>query len=89
MKNLKRLTAAVALTLVLGVCIFAGDISTPPCAPPAPGDIQTPPCSGGQVASDASDTPGIISTPPASDAGTEYLVADAAISLFESLLPIF
>ncbi len=86
MKNLKRLTAAVVLTFVLGLSAFAGEIETPPCAPPAPGETSAPPCTG-QVASDASATPGIISTPPASDAG--YLVADAAISLFESLLPIF
>src|SRR5713226_6444959 len=74
MKNLKRLSAAVVLTCVLGLSAFAGEVETPPCAPPAPGDISTPPCAGGQVASDASATPGIISTPPASDAGTEYLV---------------
>src|SRR5712692_12079019 len=69
MKNLKRLSAAVVLTCVLGLSAFAGEVETPPCAPPVPGELSTPPCTG-QVASDASATPGIISTPPASDAGT-------------------
>ena len=32
----------------------------------------------------AGDSSGIVSTPPASDSG--YLVAEAAITLFESLL---
>ncbi len=80
MKTLKRLSAAIALTFVLGVSAFAG------CEPPAPGQIETP-CVPVQMASDDPTTPGVISTPPASDAG--YLVADAAISLLESLLPIF
>ncbi len=88
MKNLKRLGAAIALTCVLGTAAFAGETMTPPCAPPEPGETMTPPCAG-QTASDNSTTPGIISTPPATDAETKYLVADAAISLFESLLPLF
>ena len=85
MKNLKRLSAAVALTFVLGAAAFAGETSSPPCAPPEPGETSSPPCTG-QMASDNS---GLVSTPSASDAGTECLVADAAISLFESLLPLF
>ena len=86
MKNLKKLGAAAVLTLLLGLPAFAGETQAPPCAPPEPGETQAPPCTG-QMASDNSTTPGIISTPPASDAG--YLVADAAISLFESLLSLF
>jgi hypothetical protein len=82
MKTLKRLTAAVILTSVLGLSAFAGETQTPPCASPEPGETQTPPCSGGQIAGDAS---GIVATPPAPD----YLVADVAINLFESLLPLF
>ena len=85
MKNLKRLGAAVALTLALGISAFAGIILTPPCAPPEPGIILTPPCADGQIAPDPK-TPGQIETPPAS------VAADAsafAISLLESLLPLF
>ncbi len=81
MTNLKRLVAAVVLTSVLGPSAFAGDMNSPPCAPPEPGDTQTPPCTGGQMAGDSS---GIVSTPPASD--SEYLVAEEAVTLFESLL---
>ena len=82
MKNLKRLVAAVLLACVLGLSAFAGETSTPPCAPPEPGVLSTPPCSGGQMAGDNS---GVVSTP--SDSG--YLLAEAAISLFESLLPLY
>ncbi len=81
MKNLKRLVVAVALTFVLGLSAFAGETSTGPCAPPVPGETQTPPCSGNQMTGDSS---GIVSAPSASDSG--YLVAEAAITLFESLL---
>ena len=88
MKNLKTLGAAAVLTLVLGLPAFAGETQAPPCAPPEPGETQAPPCTG-QMTTGDSATPGVISTPPAPDAGTGYLVADAAISLFESLLPLF
>jgi hypothetical protein len=84
MKNLKKIVAAVVLTCVLGLSAFAGETQAPPCAPPEPGETQAPPCSGGQMAGDNS---GVVSTPSASDSG--YLVAEAAISLFESLLPLY
>lgn len=85
MKNLKRLGATVALTLVFGLSALAGDIQTPPCAAPQPGIIESPPCAGGQVAPDPV-VPGQMDAPPTSFA------ADAsafALGLFESLLPIF
>jgi len=78
MKNVKKLGATIALTCVLGAAAFAGDTMTPPCAP---GETNTPPCTGSQMAVDGSE---IVSAPPASDSG--YLVAEAAITLFESLL---
>ena len=84
MKNLKGLVAAVVLTCVLGLSAFAGETSAPPCSPPEPGQTSTPPCTGGQMAGDSS---GIVSTPSASDSG--YLVAEVAITLFESLLPLY
>ena len=84
MKNLKRLVAAVLLTFVLGLSAFAGEMNSPPCAPPEPGETHTPPCSGGQTASDNSTLPGETSSPPAPDSA--YLVTEAAITLFESLL---
>ena len=88
MKNLKRLVAAVVLTCFLALSAIAGETSSPPCAPPEPGQTSTPPCTGGQMTSDNSglvSTPSAsVSTPPASDSG--YLVAEAAITLFENLL---
>jgi len=81
MKNLKRLGVSVTLMFVLAMAAFAGETQSPPCAPPEPGETQSPPCAGGQTG----DNSGLVSTPAASD----YLVAEAAINLFESLLPIF
>jgi hypothetical protein len=80
MNSLKRLSAAVALTFVLGVSAFAGEISTPPCAPPAPGDINTPPCAA-QAISDDSTAPGQTDTPPASNAIDMPSFAEAAMNL--------
>ncbi len=85
MRNLKRLSAAVALTLALGLYAFAGIIESPPCAPPQPGIIESPPCSGGQAAPDPT-APGIMQTPPAANAASDYSVSELAISLLESLL---
>lgn len=80
MKNLKRLGAAVALTFVLGVSVFAGDISTPPCAPPDPGILDTPPCAA-QAISDDSAAPGQIETPPASNTVDILSVVNGAMNL--------
>ena len=84
MKNLKRLGATLALMFLLGMTALAGETNAPPCPPPEPGETSSPPCTGGQMAGDDS---GLVSTPPASD--SEYLVAEAAINLFESLLPLY
>ncbi len=46
MKNLKRLGAAIALTLVFAFASFAD------CLPPEPGIMGTPPCVGAQIAPD-------------------------------------
>jgi len=84
MKSLKRLAAALALTLAIGISALAGIIQSPPCSPPEPGIIQSPPCAGGQVTPDPA-VPGQMD-PMASAA------ADAtafAIDLFESLLLLF
>jgi len=83
MKSLRRLGATFALTFLLGIVAFAGETNTPPCPPPEPGETSAPPCSGGQMAGDSS---GIVSTPP--ESASEYL-AEAAIALFESLLPLY
>ena len=84
MKNLRKLIAAVALTCFLGLSAIAGETSAPPFPPPEPGETSAPPCTGGQTAGDSS---GSVSTPSTSD--SSYLVAEAAINLFESLLPLY
>ena len=80
MKNLKRLSAAVVLTLVLSLSALGGEVGTPPCAPPNPGEVGTPPCAI-QMVSDKPAAPGDISTPPASDTVDIYSVVDAAMNL--------
>jgi hypothetical protein len=86
MNNVKRTVAAVVLTLALGLTTFAGETQTPPCASPDPGILQTPPCSGGQTAPDDPAVPGQMDAPTASAAADATALA---ISLFESLLPLF
>ena len=81
MKNLKRLGVAFVLTLVLGVSTFAGEMNSPPCAPPEPGEMSSPPCAVAQMASDDSAAPGEIQTPPASDTVDIVSVVDAAMNL--------
>lgn len=80
MNSLKRLSAPVVLTFVLGVSVFAGDISTPPCAPPDPGEMSTPPCAA-QMPADDSAVPGEVNAPPASNAVDILSVAEAAMNL--------
>jgi hypothetical protein len=81
MKNLKRLSAAVVLTFVLGLSAFAGEVNTPPCAPPDPGQISTPPCAAAPMSPDDSAAPGQTDTPPTSDAVDIVAVVDAAMDL--------
>ena len=46
MKILKRLGAAIALTLLISFAAFAD------CQPPVPGQVDTPPCSSAQITPD-------------------------------------
>jgi hypothetical protein len=80
MKNLKRVVAAILLTLIFGLSAFAGEVNTPPCA--NPGEMNAPPCSASQFTSDDPAALGETGTPPSS------MLADAsalAISAFEGL----
>ena len=86
MKNLRRLGAAVALTLVLGLSAFAGDTMTPPCAP---GETATPPCASAQVAPDDTAAPNDLNAGPAATAEPDYSVTSVAVDVLESLLSIF
>ena len=85
MNNLKRLGVALVLTLALAASAFA-------CGTPDPGQIQTPPCavaSGPTATSDAPAVPAEIPTLGEPSAGTASSVAEVAMSLFVSLLPLF
>jgi hypothetical protein len=80
MKKLRKLGAAVILSSVLALSAFAGEMPTPPCAPPVPGEMPTPPCAT-QPSADDSAALGDISTPPASSTIDLSTVAEAAINL--------
>jgi hypothetical protein len=80
MNSLNRLSAAVVLTLVLSVSVFAGEIQTPPCPAPDPGILDTPPCAA-RAASDDSVVPSETETPPASNTMDVLSVAEAAMNL--------
>jgi hypothetical protein len=81
MKNLRRLSAAVVLTFVLGLSAIAGEIPTGPCAPPDPGETQAPPCTTAPLSPNASFAPGEVNAPPASNAVDILAVVDAAMNL--------
>jgi hypothetical protein len=91
MKNLSKLGAAVALTFVLALSVFAGQTDTPPCPLPELGQTDTPPCAA---------APGDMGTPAVtSNASGELVVsteASNAMSLTEiaasallNFLPLF
>jgi len=86
MKNLKLLGISVTLLGVLSMTAFAGDTSSPPCVP---GDTSSPPCAEAQVIPDDFVDPGATNSPPASNSGAEYLIAEAATDLLQSVLLLF
>ena len=84
MRNLKLLGISVTLLCVMSMTAFAGDTSSPPCAP---GETISPPCASAQLVPDDSVIPGETNSPPASDSGAEYsiareMVVDLALLLF-------
>ncbi len=83
MKNLKRLSAAIALTFALALAAFAD------CVPPAPGEMLTPPCSVAQQTPDDPTTPGDILTPPASNSENVFTISEATLNVLLSALSLF
>jgi len=83
MKNLKKLSAAIALTFVLAMVAFAGETSSPPCAPDG-GQTNTPPCANAPMTAGSSVAPGETNCPPAS--GDASSVAEMAVDLLQSVL---
>lgn len=86
MKNLRKLGAAVVLTSVLALSAFAGEIQTPPCAPPEPGQTSTQPCAG--LLGDA-DTPTGASTMPGEMGNGRTSFTEIAADVLLNLLPLF
>jgi len=86
MKNLRRLGISVTLLCVLSITAFAGDTTSPPCAP---GDTTSPPCVAAQVTDDGSIVPGSTNSPPASSSETQYSIADATVDLLMNVLSLF
>lgn len=82
MNNLKGLLVSLALTSVLAVAAFAGEMpcpgetNAPPCVP---GELSSPPCTtSSATTSTGSQTPGELSTPPASNSSELSTIAEAA-----------
>jgi hypothetical protein len=89
MTTLKRLGLSVTLISVFAMAAIAGEIPSPPCAPPAPGEVSSPPCAAAQMTPDDSATPDQMSTAPASNVGADYSASDVAVELLQSVLSIF
>jgi hypothetical protein len=91
MKKLRKLGAVVVLTAGLALSAFAGQMETPPCAPPEPGQMETPPCtaaSGDMGTSTAtSSSPGGMSTPTV--ASNEPSFTEIAARVLLDALPLF
>ena len=90
MKNLRKLSAADVLACVFSLSAFAGETSTPPCAP-EPGQASTPPCAaalGGMGTPTVTSTdPGQLETPPAPESRTS--LTEIAADVLMSILPLF
>ena len=91
MKKLRKLGAAIVLTLLLTLSAFAGETPTPPCGAPEPGQTSTPPCA---VAPGDIDLPGVALTAPASLATPRVAsgrasFAELAADLFLNFLPLY
>jgi len=84
MKNLKLLGISVTLLCVLSMTAFAGDTSSPPCAP---GETTSPPCASAQMTADDSVAPGATNSPPASE--VEVSITEVALDLLVGALSVF
>ena len=79
MKTLRRLSAALLVTIVLGLPVFAGETSGPPCSTD-PGEILTPPCAS-MTATPAPTAPGETQTPPAAESFDVLALAETLLTL--------
>ena len=87
MKTLRKLSAVVVLTFVLGLSAFGDDTSTPPCAP---GEISTPPCAMAPAPDPGTPTaivPGQVDTPPAAQSDASF--TEIAASVLVGIMSLF
>jgi hypothetical protein len=89
MKNLRRLGLSLTLISVIAVAALAGEVNSPPCAPPDPGTVNSPPCAVAQMTPDDSVAPGETSAPPASNTGDASSITEVALDLLQSVLLLF
>lgn len=87
MKNLRKLSGAAALVCVLSLSAFAGEILTPPCAPPEPGQIDTPPCAA--TPGDTETPTGVSTAPGDLTSASETSFTEIAANVFLTFLPLF
>ena len=84
MRNLKLLGISVTLLCALSMTAFAGETTSPPCAP---GETISPPCASAQVTADDSVAPGDTTSPPASE--VEVSITEVAVDLLANALSLF
>lgn len=82
MKNLKKLSMAIALTFVTGMSAFA-DCSTDP------GEVHSPPCAAAQINPDDSTAPEQVISTPVSGNESDFQVSDAMIDILQTVLSLF
>ncbi len=80
MTNFKGMTAAIAMTLALGISAFAD-------CPARDGIIQSPPCAATQLLSDESATQTDVQTTLTEESAIS--LTEATIDVLQSLLTIF
>ena len=80
MKTLKRLGAAIALTLVFAFAAFSD------CLPPDPGIMNAPPCLGAQI---TADDPVASAEPNASSTSSVTEISVTTLDVLLTALSIF
>jgi hypothetical protein len=74
------------LTLTIALSAFAGEIPSPPCAPPDPGEIPSPPCSATQNVSDDATAQAQAITRATSD---DLSVTTVTVDVLQAVLSLF
>jgi hypothetical protein len=86
MKNLRRLSLALALMLAIAAFAFAGEMNSPPCVP---GEMSGPPCPSAPASTDNSVAPGEQNGPPAANSESGFSFTDLVLDAAESVLLLF